>query len=432
MNLPWDVITLLESDNSRLAKESIILSEAENNNDIFFKGCHLALNNIDTFGIKQVLEKSGDGPGLSWDDFYDVAVTFIDRTCTGNAARNAILNLMDMSTEIQWNNWYRRILIKDLRCNVSEKTINNSIKKKYPQYSIPVFTCQLAKDSNNHLGKLSGKWLLDSKLDGSRLLTIVYPNGKVDQFSRNGKEIVNFPHIKEQLSMVASSFNKPMVLDGEIMSSSFQDLMKQLRRKENVETKESTLYVFDMLPLEAFQQGIFNTAQHSRSSYLRLWHSEISDLIPNIQLLEQELVDFDTEAGQARYEEINRAAIEGGFEGIMIKNPNAPYVLKRSDYWLKKKPVMSVDLTIIGLQEGTGKNAGMLGAMVCEGIDQGRKINVNVGSGLTDEQRNDFWMNQSELIGQTVEILADAVTQSQDSETYSLRFPRFLRFRDDK
>ena len=430
MNAPWDVIKLLENDNSRLAKEAIIKIEAENGNDEFFTGCHLGLNNVDTFGIKQVSEKVGDGPGLSWDDFYDVVSTFIDRTSTGNTARDDVTNLMDLATESQWNNWYRRILVKDIRCGTSEKTINNSIKKSHPKYAIPVFTCQLAKDSNNHLSKLAGKWLIDSKLDGSRLLTIVYPNGKVDQFSRNGKEMVNFPHIKEQLSTIASSFNKPMVLDGEIMSSSFQDLMKQLRRKENVETQDAILYVFDMLPLDAFQQGIFNTPQESRSNYLRLWYSEISELIPSIQILGQEMVDFDTKEGQDRFEELNRAAIDGGFEGIMLKNPAAPYVLKRSDAWLKKKPVITVDLTVVALQEGTGKNTGMLGAMVCEGIDQDRKIVVNVGSGLTDEQRSEFWSGR--LIGQSVEILADAITKSQDSETYSLRFPRFARFRDDK
>jgi len=56
---------------------------------------------------------------------------------------------------------------------------------------------------------------------------------------------------------------------------------------------------------------------------------------------------------------------------------------------------------------------------------------VNVGSGFSDEDRDSYWNNQSAIIGRTAEILCDAVTQNQDG-SYSLRFPRFDRFRDDK
>ena len=57
-------------------------------------------------------------------------------------------------------------------------------------------------------------------------------------------------------------------------------------------------------------------------------------------------------------------------------------------------------------------------------------IKTNVGSGLTDTDREIFWKNKSKLIGQIVEVRADAITQNQDTkDEWSLRFPRFLRFR---
>jgi DNA ligase-1 len=80
------------------------------------------------------------------------------------------------------------------------------------------------------------------------------------------------------------------------------------------------------------------------------------------------------------------------------------------------------------LEEGTGRNVGRLGALVCSGTDDGREIVVNVGSGFTDADRTSFWDLRSRVRSQIVEVRADAVTQNQDG-TYSLRFPRFLRFR---
>jgi DNA ligase-1 len=98
--------------------------------------------------------------------------------------------------------------------------------------------------------------------------------------------------------------------------------------------------------------------------------------------------------------------------------------------WLKQKPFIEVSLTVVGLEEGTGKNAGKLGALICEGEDDGKKIRTNVGSGLTDAMRAEIWSDQASVVGQVVEVRADATTRSQDSESlWSLRFPRFIRFR---
>jgi hypothetical protein len=89
---------------------------------------------------------------------------------------------------------------------------------------------------------------------------------------------------------------------------------------------------------------------------------------------------------------------------------------------MKWKPVITVDLNIVGFEEGTGKNLGRLGAIVCEGVDNDRRINVNVGSGLTDSDRDSFWADRDQLLGRVVEVKADAVTQNQDG-TYSLTVP---------
>ena len=425
----YQVISDLENHPSRLNKEAIVLAQAEAGNGEFFEGARLALDPMITFGIKQVPEKTNeDGAGLPWDSFTLALTGFVTRQVTGNTARDMIQAMMKSATKAEWNGWYRRILIKDLRCGTSEKTINKVVEKKYADYAIPVFGCQLAHDSANHESKVSGKKLIEVKLDGVRVITIVRTDGRVDMFSRNGKELANFPHIVEQISSVVKA-DPPaydLILDGEIMSSSFQDLMTQVHRKSDVKANDAVLHLFDVIPLENFEQGSWDKTQSDRSDMVYYWHKKHKDALPNVAVVGHELVDLDTAEGQIRYKEINAKAIAGGYEGIMLKDPEAPYECKRSVAWLKLKPFIEVSLTVVTTEEGTGKNVGKMGALVCEGVDDGKAIRVNVGSGFTDEQRDEFW--SCRVDGQIVEVRADAVTQNQDG-TYSLRFPRFKGFR---
>jgi DNA ligase-1 len=419
----------LESHPSRLNKEAIIEEIAKEGNDEFFQGCQLALDPMVTFGVKQIPEKTDeDGPGFSWDSFVVLTSGLRNRNLTGHDARDAIAEAIKLSTKTEWNGWYRRILIKDLRCGTSEKTINKVVEKKYGKYSIPVFGCQLAHDSANHESKVTGKKLIEVKLDGVRVITIVYPDGRVDMFSRNGKELLNFPHVIEQISTVVKKTPPPyaVVLDGEIMSSSFQDLMTQVHRKSDVKANDAILNLFDFIPLENFEEGSWDRTQLIRSKMVQAWVNTNQTDMPNVTALAHESVDLDTIEGQIRYKEINAKAIAGGYEGIMLKDPEAPYECKRSVAWLKLKPFIEVSLTVVTTEEGTGKNVGKMGALVCEGVDDGKAIRVNVGSGFSDQQRDEFW--SCRVDGQVVEVRADAVTQNQDG-TYSLRFPRFKGFR---
>ena len=428
MNKPWEVIADLESDNSRTFKEGVVYQEAVAGNAEFFRGARAALDSMITYGIRKVEEKTGNGKGLNPDTFWKTAQQLAERKLTGNEAITAVNFLRMNAKETEWNLWYRRILIKDLRCGVSEKTINKMVEKVNGDFTIPVFSCQLAHDGANHESKVSGSKLIEVKLDGVRVITIVYPSGHVDQYSRNGKELVNFEHIKKQIAKHAVFFREPMVLDGEVMSSSFQDLMKQVHRKSDVLANDAVLNLFDILPLSEFRAGVSQQVQHQRSAQLRAWYTPIADHMPNVAIVGQELVDLNTNQGSARFREINNLAVAGGYEGIMIKEPTAVYECKRTVAWLKQKPYIEVSLTVVDLEEGTGKNLGRLGALVCEGVDDSKAIRVNVGSGLTDHDRDSFWASRGSVVGNIVEVRADAVTQNQDG-TYSLRFPRFKGFR---
>jgi DNA ligase-1 len=426
----FQIIQELEADNSRLAKEAILEREAAANNIEFFEGVRLALDNYITFGVKKVPSFSGpDGQGLPWEAFKELTELLYTRQLTGNDAKAAIELALSASTEAQWNNWYRRILIKDLRCGVSEKTVNKVLKGTTIE-PVPVFECMLAHDGANHEKKVTGIKLLEPKLDGVRCITIVdYTARTVVQYTRNGKVLENFSHIADSLLAVIDDLGRSYVLDGEVVSSSFQTLMKQVHRKDDVQASDARLMLFDIVPLVEFQKGKSTMGQRRRSALLKSFKHAF-DRSGHVDLIEQTEVNLDEMVGEVQFKQFNKDAIEQGFEGIMIKNPDAVYECKRSVAWLKQKPFIEVSLTVIGVEEGTGKNEGRLGALICEGVDDGKSILVNVGSGFTDDMRSEYWADKETMVGQIVEVRADAATINQDStDVYSLRFPRFLRFR---
>lgn len=428
MKDPCDsVIRSLEDHSSRLNKEAII--EAQLDNDELFEGFKLALSPFITFGVKKVPSFSGpDGQGLPWEAFKELCHLLATRQLTGDDARTAIELALSASTKSQWNDWYRRILIKDLRCGVSEKTINK-IKKN----AVPLFECMLAHDGANHEKKVVGKKLLEPKLDGVRALLIIDAGAKTATiYSRNGKILENFGHITSAVEANMELFERSVVIDGEVVSESFQALMKQVHRKSDADAGDARLMAFDVLPLSEFQKGKSVMGQKRRSALLRAM-KPVLDKVGGIDIIPQIEVDLDTAVGEMQFKQYNKDAIEAGFEGIMIKDIDAEYVCKRHVSWLKQKPFIEVSLTVVAVEEGTGKNEGRMGAIICEGEDDGKKIEVNVGSGFTDDQRTEFWASREDILGQVVEVRADATTRSQDSEdVWSLRFPRFLRFRGFK
>tara|TARA_B100001093_G_scaffold498803_1_gene547349 strand:+ start:2351 stop:3610 length:1260 start_codon:yes stop_codon:yes gene_type:complete len=409
---PWEIIQELETDNSRLFKEGVVQDNISNQE--FVEGLKYALNPLITFGVRQIPLSSEDGHGLSFEQFEAIAKKLIDREITGNAAKEIIEFMISLATVEQWNYWYSRILLKDLKCGVSEKTIN-----KIQKDTIPMFGCMLARDGAKDEKRLVGEVLIENKYDGVRCIAIVQ-NNSATLYSRNGKVFPNFPHIEKALSKPV--FNNT-VFDGEIMSDNFQALMKQVYRKTDVDTSDAYLALFDVLDLSDYNRGYGTLNTMERKEILE--NMAFEDCIREVEWTK---VNLDTEGGQRIFKAMNKTAIEKGYEGLMVKPIEAVYECKRSPAWLKIKPIIEVSLNIIGIEEGQGKFEGTTGALVCEGVDDGIHISVNVGSGLTDEQRDMFWDNRDVIIGDVVEIRADAITQAENGE-YSLRFPRFKTFR---
>ena len=445
MSASW--INKLNESDSRLHKQNVIAqalsasvlgSTNATNFLMLAKACY---NPYVTYGVKQISNTVGIvGTKNPWEEFVDLLENLSLRKITGNAARDAIQDLSEQFDSEEWNTFLAPVLRRDLRAGLTENTINKICKNT--KFEIPVFSCQLATNCEGR-PEMKGIKRLEPKLDGVRMLLMVIPGASEGLtticFSRNGKTFENFTHIEDQIrdnwlklvrKAATSNLSMGFVLDGEVIGNSFQELMRQARRKTGVQAEDSVYNVFDILPLEAFREGHWNKQLEKRIRILDDMRP-IIDTMPNVELLPHIMVDLDTAAGKDQLERYAKDNVNAGFEGIMIKEMEAPYICKRSTDWMKWKPTITVDLEVIGVEEGTGRNKGRLGALVCSGEDDSKFITVNVGSGFSDTDRDNLWRDRNMVIGKTCEILCDVITQNQDG-TYSLRFPRFVRFRDDK
>ena len=448
MSASW--INKLNESDSRLHKEDVIKQALEasvlgsTNSQVFLGLLKACYNPYVTFGVKQIPETVGiidaENP---WTEFNELMVQLSQRRLTGHAARDAIQEMAERFDSNEWNTFLAPVLKRDMRAGISDKTINKITKGT--DYEIPIFGCQLATNSEGR-PEMKGTKRLEPKLDGVRALFTVIPSDfgvTVVCYSRNGKVFENFGHIEDQIhdnwtKMVRAcvstdqgrSLINGFVLDGEVIGNTFQELMRQARRKTDAQADDSVLNIFDIIPLQDFRRGHWNAQLRKRIALLDAIRPVI-DTLPNVELLPHIMVDLDTAAGKDQLERYAKDNVNAGFEGIMIKELEAPYICKRSTDWMKWKPTITVDLEVVGVEEGTGRNLGRLGALVCNGVDDGKEITVNVGSGFSDADRDSYWADSNIIIGRTAEILCDVITQNQDG-TYSLRFPRFVRFRDDK
>jgi len=443
MSASW--IKKLNEDNGRLHKEDVLKQALEasvlgsENSRYFLMGLKACYNPYNTYGVKQIPDSVGITDAENpWQDFAELLEALSKRKLTGHAARDAIQEMAERFDSEEWNLFLAPILRRDMRCGISATTINKIVKNT--EYEIPIFSCQLATNSEGR-PEMKGIKRLEPKLDGVRvLMTVGFPDYggiQITCYSRNGKIFENFHHIEEQIETYADQLRRTLrakagsfVLDGEVVGNSFQELMRQARRKEDVQNEDSVFHIFDVIPIEDFLRGHWNAQLSKRLAILEKMQPTI-DKMANVELLPHIQVDLDTEEGQTALQKYAQDMVDAGYEGIMIKDLDAPYECARSKSWLKWKPTITVDLEVIGIEEGTGRNKGRLGALVCAGNDHGKDIVVNAGSGFSDKERKQLWEDRNIIFGRTVELMADAVTQNQDG-TYSLRFPRFVRFRDDK
>jgi DNA ligase-1 len=120
--------------------------------------------------------------------------------------------------------------------------------------------------------------------------------------------------------------------------------------------------------------------------------------------------------------------IKHGHEGTVVKNMNAVWQPKRTKDCGKCKAEEDCSLKVVNIIEGSGKYSGMLGAFECS--DDNNTLQVNVGSGFSDEERRQFY--DKKYIGSYIDVLYNQIIFDKKTGIKSLFLPRYLKLRLDK
>lgn len=354
-------------------------------------------------------------------DLVDLLTLLDDRKVTGTAAIRlivAFLNKNKSHEELILN-----ILDRDLKCRVDASLIN----KVWPGL-IPVFKVALANSYWDHqdvvdFGK--DKWFASRKIDGMRLLTIIDEKGDITCFSRNGKELTSLDRIKEDIKETWPDW-KNVVFDGEICivdedgNEHFDWAMKEVTRK-NYTVANPRYQVFDIIPLEPFGRCEWETAFGKRYDYLlEIFHPEINEKVPRLITLLQQTPVKDA----AHFEALFAEATAKEWEGLILRK-DAPYLGKRSNDMLKVKSFHDAEYVVERIIEGPfryikdGKETEEVMLAAVSVTHKGN--NVNVGSGFTIAQRQEFYKDPSKIVGKTITVKYFEETDVEGVK--SLRFP---------
>jgi len=269
------------------------------------------------------------------------------------------------------------------------------------------------------------KWddiVIEPKLDGVRVIITVDSRDRIKFFSRNGRELTMFGHLERTiieacrlLRKSSSEFMDGTMFDGEMVGDTFGEIAGAIHRKKHTEYK-ARFFCFYAMPLIYFRNGSDTISQGDRYDVTmvrlrRSFYSHEFKIVNPVRVSSHnDIVAF--------YDNLR----DDGYEGAIVKDYARPWVAMRSGAWMKMKAELTVDVRVKAMREGTGKYKGTLGALVVDhsGVD------VKV-SGMSDEQRHQFWGKPKKILGKMIEV-----SYQEETVHGSLRHPRFMRLRPDK
>ena len=395
--------------------------------DLAIRLIHAAMDPYRVYGVRKY-----DAPQIvgEQDDRYDVLFWLLhnlaERKLTGNAAQDEVTKTLSIFGDFE-REYIARIFDKDLRAGFSADTFN----KIFPKNKIPTFDVMLAdvyETDEEVKANVKFPCIAEAKYDGERTIAVVTQKG-VTYYSRSGKEAKHVDGLFDNdLQDMRATVGYDIVVDGERYASNFTETMNAKKSGKSEAKENLRFYAFYLMSLEDWRnQKSRHTMDESRK-----WLTEVIKASNCQKVLLSKGIYAQT-ADDA--EKFYREMVGEGFEGLILKQLDAKYEWDRSSNWIKWKPFFDADARVIGFYAGREKTRleNTLGGIIVAGYtEDGTYFETNVGSGFSDDLRNEIWNNQEKYLGTTAVIKYQEVSRAKNKEVASLRFPTLERFRDDK
>lgn len=433
MNKFFEAITELSTTGTKAGKQQIL---KEHENTPYFKSALKYLLNIyDVVGIStKKLQK--ELPITHTDMNFDELIEYLHSNPTGKDETISIVKGYISQFESEHQKIMMKLIAKTLTLGVSAKSVN----KVYGDGFIPTFDVQLAFPYEKHIDKYTNNdmFYVTKKLDGHRAITLVKTDEKgisITSYTRRGQEYEGLKELHSNIiefirlnPIVMQSFRDGFMLDGELLlmnrpELTTGDLFKATAKVLKTEGEKTGIkyHVFDMTSLSDFLYSDVSTYnyEYRRTHWLdNLVHTTNIEIIPVLAKI-----------NKSQIPEWSDYATQNGWEGVMLNASTGFYRKKRSPQLLKVKKMHTADLEIVGFNQAlSGEFEGGLQSLNVRLDDENI---VQVGSGLTKEQRIEIWNNKEDYLGVMVEIQYFEETTNQNGGK-SLRFPVFKTFRYDK
>jgi len=428
MNSLVDILESLEKTSSRLEKEDILKKNRDN--ELLRRVIVAALDPYTTYGVAKVavplryVKTQNLDETQRFENFLLLLEELSKRKLTGNSAKYTVVSHLAEMTNLE-RKWANRILLKNLRCGVQDSTAN-----KVWQGCVKPFAVALA-DTLQTRPNAGGFDIIDDvkypvavqpKLDGLRCVA-VKQDGKVTMYTRNGTVLETAPKIKACLEEHKAFVDG--VLDGELMAEDWNESASIVMSKKNSkDDSRLKFHVFDFVCINEWKNLRGTTPQRLRREALL---NIFQDADPSISVVEEYFVENESQLREAYAN-----CLSFGFEGVMLKDRDEPYIFKRSSAVVKLKPVSTWEGTVIGTYDGRlgGKREGVFGGFE---VLLSNGIVTRVGSGFSDKLKAEVQLAGPEsFIGKIVELEGqpDPLTTDGLTRDGKVRFPVFTRFRE--
>lgn len=277
-------------------------------------------------------------------------------------------------------------------------------KKHLFQYALPL--------EKANPKKLRFPMYASEKFDGVFCAALQLPDGSVGIFSRTGERYTSMKHLEEVLRDDLMLGNGEMLLFEAYCNDIPQSIISGWCRDQQNQHPQIMAMLHTYVQRNGWQ-CLTKMDAESIGTVPSVMYG------PYVHLVRHVLVES---LDEAKY--LANVVWDVGGEGIVLNAIDAFYQPgKRNESMIKIKRVLSYDLEVVGVYEGKGKYAGTLGGLVCRWRG-GKTIKV---SGMSDDQRNEWYRNPDRIIGRIVEVHA-----MDESSKGLLREPRFKVVRFDK